>query len=397
MPILFTTAVVLDGGMLMSRRRQTQAVADAAAHAAACLLSKNYTAEAGLDPQGKARAAALSIASANGYTNDGTTSVVAVNIPPTQGTFAGKSGNAEVTVTYKQPRCFSAVLGSGAIPVTVRAVGRVVSNRPTSILLTDPSSAGALTLTGSARLTTNGGIQVNSTHTGAVNASNGAYATNDGGMNIVGGYSIPNWATSGTFFKNAPMVNQSSVSDPFATLVAPSEAGLGPGTRPAQNYGNQTIGPGVFNGGLTLGGGSTITMNPGVYYMKGGSFTVANGVRLTGSGVMIYMAPGTGGISFQGGTTINLTAPTSGTYKGIAYYQDRSNTSSLNSIANGATVNMTGSIYAPNAPLAIAGGAQGNQYGSQLIVKSLSLSNGMSITINTPQSASNTSAPFLAE
>jgi Flp pilus assembly protein TadG len=37
-PIIMVMAVVMDGGMLLSRRREAQAVADASARAAACSL-----------------------------------------------------------------------------------------------------------------------------------------------------------------------------------------------------------------------------------------------------------------------------------------------------------------------------------------------------------------------
>jgi hypothetical protein len=400
--LLCATALVLDGGMLMSRQRQTQAVADAAAHAAACTLYKNYAADAGLDPAGKAKAAALGIAASNDY-NDKANAKVVVNIPPASGTFAGKSGNAEVVVTFYQPRYFSAIFPSGTIPVnadgtisvTARSVGRVVTSTPPSILLTDPSSAGSLTLTGGARLTANGAIQVNSSNAGAVNASNGAYAADNGGLNIVGGYSIPGWATTSTFFSKAPTTGNSIAADPYATLPAPSTDGLSARSAPNPPYGSATIYPGIYNGGLTLGGGMTITMSPGIYYIKG-NFTVANGVTLTGtSGVMIYMD--SGAISLQGGCTVRLTAPSSGTYSGIVYYQNRNNTSSLNNIANGAYVTMSGALYAPNAPLTIAGGAYGASYGSQFVVKSLNLSNGVNITIDTSLTSGSTSAPFLGE
>ncbi len=398
--ILCATALVLDGGILMGRQRQTQAVADAAAHAAACLLAKNYSADAGLDPSSKARTAALSIASANGYTNDLVSSKVVINIPPTSGTFSGKSGNAEAIVTFYQPRYFSAVMGSGTIPVTARAVGRVVSNTPASLILTDPSSAGAFTITGSARLTTNGAIQVNSSNAGAVNASNGGYVTDNGGMNIVGNYSIPNWATSSTFFSKAPLTGQAAAADPYTSISpppVPSTAGaVTPLPSDPWHYAN--VSPGVFNGGLNLSaGGMKYTMAPGIYYMKGGGFTVSNGTTLTGSDVMIYLDSGGGSVSFQGGTIVNLSAPSSGTYKGIVYYQDRGNTTALNNIANGSNVTMTGAVYAPNAPLAIAGGAYGSTYGTQMIIKSLNISNGVNVTINTTLSASTTSAPFLSE
>ena len=410
--MIYLAALIMDGGMLMGRRRQTQAVADASMHAAACLLAKYYLVDTGLDPLGKAKAAALAIAKDNGYANDasggspaGDSTSLTINIPPTSGVFANKAGNAEVIVTYNQPRYFSsAFLSTAVIPVTARAVGRVVTNAPASIILTDPSAAGALTLTGTAKLTTSGVIQVNSnsmmdaTHPndGAVNASNGAYATDSGGLSVVGNVNIPNWATNSTFFSVDPKIKQSSVSDPYAPLAPPSAAGLSAQTGPTGQSGSVTMNPGVYSIDPNLGHGLNITMNPGIYYRKAG-FTVANNVNLNGSGVMIYMDSGGGSLNFQGGCTITLSPPTSGTYSGIVYYQDRANSSKLNNIANGSMVNMGGTVYAPSSAMTIAGGASGATYGSQYIVKSLNLSNGVNININTPKTVGGTAAPFLAE
>ena len=108
-------AVVADGGLLLVERRHAQATADAAALAAA------------------ASASAMGVASANGYTNDGTTSTVTVNIPPLSGNFtvakigAAANGYAEVIVTWNQQRFFSGIFGSGTIPVSARAVARSVA------------------------------------------------------------------------------------------------------------------------------------------------------------------------------------------------------------------------------------------------------------------------------
>jgi Flp pilus assembly protein TadG len=391
-PIVLTMAVVIDGGMLMSQRRQVQAVADATAHAAACMLAKNYATDAGLDPRGVARAGAMAIAADNGYSNGGTTTSVNIDF-----NYSGQAGRVEAIVTYNQPRYFSSVIGSGLLPVYARAVGRVDYIVKPSVLLTDPSSAGALTLTGGARLTANGSIQVNSNSSDAVNASNGAYATDSAGTSIVGGLNIPGWATPSTFFSKAPTTRQAAASDPYAALAAPTTTGLSTQSAPNPPYGSATINPGIYTGGLTLGGGMTITMNPGVYYMKNGGFNVANGVNLTGTGVTIYIDSGGGALSLQGGATVKLTAPTSGATTGIVYFQDRNNTSSLNNIANGANVNMTGTFYAPNSALTIAGGTSGAQYGSQFVVKSLNLSNGVNITITTDQSSAGASAPYLME
>src|SRR4051794_13672683 len=90
-------ALALDGGLLLDQRRRTQAAADAAALAAADTLYSNYQNGNGYD-QGGARASALSYASANGYSNDGSRSIVTVNIPPSSGSYANKAGHVEVIV-----------------------------------------------------------------------------------------------------------------------------------------------------------------------------------------------------------------------------------------------------------------------------------------------------------
>ena len=129
----------------------------------------------------------------------------------------------------------------------------------------------------------------------------------------------------------------------------------------------------------------TITMSPGLYYMKGGSFTVGGGVTLKGTGVTIYMDNSGGSLNIQGGANVTLTPPTSGTYSGLTYFQDRSNSQALN-IANGSTNVLSGTIYAAAASAAFAGGSS-NKYGSQLILKSLNVSNAASIKLSTTTDA----------
>src|SRR5215472_2752622 len=80
--ILGIVAIALDGSLLLDQRRGVQAAADAAALAAAIDLYTKYLTNNGLDPTGTAKASGLSVAAANGYKNDGTSSTVTVNIPP---------------------------------------------------------------------------------------------------------------------------------------------------------------------------------------------------------------------------------------------------------------------------------------------------------------------------
>ena len=128
-----------------------------------------------------------------------------------------------------------------------------------------------------------------------------------------------------------------------------------------------------------------ITMLPGIYYMKSGSFAVGGGVTLNGTGVTIYMDNGGGQLSLQGGATVNLTPPTSGTYAGMTYFQDRSSSKEIN-IANGVTTNISGTLYAASANLTFAGGTS-NKFGSQIVTKSLTVNNGATLNLKTTTDA----------
>ena len=123
-------SIVLEEGMMLSESRHSQATADAAAMAGACVLFSEIKTTAGIDPASVT--AALQMADDNGYHNDAagtnpnpdTTTVNAYN-PPITGPNIGKPGYIEVTVQYNQGRYFSWVLSMlvvVSVMVSVRAV-----------------------------------------------------------------------------------------------------------------------------------------------------------------------------------------------------------------------------------------------------------------------------------
>ena len=105
-------------------------------------------------------------------------------------------------------------------------------------------------------------------------------------------------------------------------------------------------------------------MNPGIYIISGGGFSVGNSANVNGVGVMIYNTgsnfPNTGGtfgaISFGSSGKINLSAPTTGPYAGILIFQSRDNTRALSLNASSA-VGVNGTVYAPTALLSLGGSA----------------------------------------
>lgn len=386
-PLVGVLAFAIDGGLLLAARRRAQTVADASAHAAACQLYSNVGSDpTGLDVPGKAKAAAKAMASANGYSNDGSTNTVTVNIPPsltTNSNFKGKPFHAEVVVTLQQPRMFSAIFGSGTIAITTRGVARGTTASGTtpytgaSLIVLDPGAAGALSATGSGVIDAESTIQVNSSNVKAATAD-GAGVVRAPSIQVSGNYSA---TTSGRFVTTSdPSVKTAAptLADPLGGLAAPSTTGLA--TQSFQStYGAKTINPGVYSGGLSLANGMVITMNPGVYYMKGGDFSVGGGVTVIGNGVTIYTDTGT--LNIQGGATVNLKPPTSGNYAGLTYFQDRNNSKALN-MSGGSSSSIYGTIYAAAAAANFTGGSS-NKYGSQLVVKSIGASGGTTVKLTT--------------
>jgi hypothetical protein len=109
---------------------------------------------------------------------------------------------------------------------------------------------------------------------------------------------------------------------------------------------------------------ANVTLNPGVYILNGGGLTVSSSqAQLSGTGVMVYVsgdaAHSYGGVNITGGATLNLSAPTSGTYNNILFFQDRSqgSSSTQNTFSGGSTVNVSGVLYFPTQKLIYSGGS----------------------------------------
>jgi hypothetical protein len=83
------TSLAIDGGNALIDRRRTETAASAAALTAALTRIEG----------GDWRSAALATANANGYNNDGISSVIEMNTPPLSGPYAGNSEYIEVIIT----------------------------------------------------------------------------------------------------------------------------------------------------------------------------------------------------------------------------------------------------------------------------------------------------------
>jgi hypothetical protein len=158
-----------------------------------------------------------------------------------------------------------------------------------------------------------------------------------------------------------PITNAPPVADPYANVPSPTPSGT------CQSATGPTYSPGTYCGGLTLQGAANL--QPGVYYIQGGDLKINAGANVIGNGVTIYMA-GDSSVQMNGNASVNISAPTSGTYKGMLMMGDRTCTTCSNTqeTLNGTAASlMTGAIYFPKQGVNYIGNFSGANGCTQII------------------------------
>ena len=142
---------------------------------------------------------------------------------------------------------------------------------------------------------------------------------------------------------NIPSITQGCIPPP--SIVEPNPECIGNATKSGH-----TLSPGRWTGHFPPSG--VDTLEPGVYCVDG-DFHVNGGDSLTGIGVIIRMDGGV--VSWNGGATIHLEAPTEGSYPGLLLYlPSSSNCSAVTLNGNSGSV-IVGSILAPCSDIKIDG------------------------------------------
>ena len=303
-------------------RLSLQAAADAAAYAAA--LEKRSGGSVS-----EVQAVANHTVSDNGF------NPAAIGVAVTPGVVSG-GGSVNVVLTETVERYFTALFNDTDPVFHASATATYNTASNACILALSPTAAKAANFSGSSNLTLTGcSVMSNSNAANSINVQGAALLHTPctiavGQVTATSGLTLTECSTSVT---NAP-----SVADPYAGVAAPTPSGA---CLP-QNASNTTIGPGRYCSGLKLK--NNVTMTPGVYYIESATGFDANATaNVIGTGVTIYLS-GAAKVSLNGSATVTLKAPTSGTYSGMLFFGDRTQTG-LNKFNGTAASKMTGAIY----------------------------------------------------
>lgn len=322
----------------------------------------------------------------DGMTNLGTAPVI--ENAPSIGAYAGDTNAVRVVLETTQALPFSSFFMSSAPVISVEATATAASNGEFCVLALENTSAVGITLQGNAGVDLGCGMATNSQASNAVVAG-GSSIINASPVAAVGGLQpSSNYAPGTELLPNA--IRQ---SDPFASLPQPE-----PGTcsnelrvQPNQSRTISSSSSGRCFRGMNLSG--TVHFEPGVYYIDGGSFDVGAQAVVTGTGVTFILTSTTADTDpasiattkINGGATMQLSAPSTGPYAGMLFYQDRRAPNSNGNRINGNSDSFfQGAFYFPSQGLEFNGTAGMDTDCIQLVGRRVTFIGNSAITNQCP-------------
>ncbi|MGE5201077.1 MAG: pilus assembly protein TadG-related protein [Acidobacteriota bacterium] len=363
-PMIGIAGLATEVGMWYFTRRSMQDTADSSAYSAAVArfhgVSKDiYTAEA------------RSVAGKFGYVNGTGGVTVTVNNPPTLGNYKTDSNAIEVIISEPQTAAVSGLFLASAPTITARAVALAGTPGNGCVLALDGASVDDIFNNGNVNIQLKGcDIYDNSPNASALTVV-GTASISANGAYIVGNYTT----SGGGQFTTTPVssggdgtnVNWSSpIADPYAgylsSFTSPSNCDYN--NQRYQGHANVatssfTSGQ-VFCGGINITGNSAVNFPAGVFYINGGSLSVAGGSTLNATAGTTFVLTGNASVSFAGGANINVVGSASGPFPGTAFAADTPSTAGNSSFQGGDTMNITGAVYFPHNSITWAGGSNVN-------------------------------------
>ena len=398
-PVIFgAAAVAVDIGRLVLLESQLQAAADSAALAAATSLDDESTAQSLAQEY-----AGKNMPSSEFGTVIQTADVVLGNYDDSTSTFSanGTPTNAvQVTANLTQANgnpvslYFGKLIGFDTRDVQTSALAIEQSGSGNfCVLALDTSARGAITVSGTTSITQNNcGFAVASDDGSALRVT-GSGTISVSEICVAGSSSLNN----NTTVTPTPTDACTSIpDDPLSGLAEPTAGSCDENNFKVTGNGNSvTLSPGTYCNGIDLGSGNTITLGSGEYIINGGGFKFGGGT-LTGSEVVIFNT-GTSpsdDITITGGTS-TLSAPTSGTYAGVLFFQDPDLNSNVDfSVSGNAETNFTGAIYSPSHDVDYSGSSSQTDACTQIIAKTVKFS-GSSRSIS-PNNCGNSAVSITA-
>jgi putative Flp pilus-assembly TadE/G-like protein len=357
--VMAFAGLALDASYMYFHKRAMQTAADAGAYGGALELLRGNT---------DATAAAKRDTALNGFTDGSGSVTVTVNSPPLSGSKTGNASFVEVIISHPQDTWFMRALNFNSVTVKARAVAGLgnTGNGCVYALNRDTSK-------------TDNGFFVN----GTTNSTFSCGVFSNANFRAVGGACVvtPTVDFTGTYTNADTSGNcgPAGISQgvPIVDPMANRYSMPSPTSCTATNFKVTTgtivhIPPGTYCDGISITGSvQTVIFDPGQFILDGGGLSINGAVNVSGSSVTFFNTYSKshkyGAITINGSGTVDFTAPTSGTYKALLFWQDPTvawSASNGSIIAGGASSVYDGIIYFPTTDLTYTGNSSTSASGT---------------------------------
>jgi hypothetical protein len=241
---------------------------------------------------------------------------------------------------------FASIFGITQLDLSASAIAVANKGELTCLLTLNPDAEDALRLDSNANVAVNDcAVHVNSTDATALFVRSNSTLTADT-VCVAGGYQD----NSSGGINPTPQTNCKQQADPLADLPAPDTAGCDVTDYSLSSNNSDTIDPGIYCGGISVSSNADVTFNPGTYVIKDGVFNARSNASLDGAEVFFYLTGNTSLIDFDSNSDVDFTAPNTGDYAGILFFQNPDD-GGVHRFDSNSSNNLTGVIYLPNGDL----------------------------------------------
>ena len=367
--IVGLAALAVEGGYAYSQHAAMQSVSDLAALSAAEARTRDGNAA---NPTLEARA----IAAHHGYVNNIGDVTVAVNSPPTTGTYP--NGSVEVIVSRQQKPILMSLFRKSAYTIAGRSVAVAGATGNGCILALDTSSSDI-------GISAGGSPVVNMPNCAAYSnspATDSAYIGGSASVTLHSLYAVG--GINGTLVAGVLHTGVGALADPYAgkftTPTNPFNTCTYRSSSKMPVNGTQVVppsnGPAYICYSVNLNASDVLNLGPGTYIFDGaqnGALKATGQSSLIANGATLVFINGAD-VALNGGGATTIVAPTTASnsnpytpYKGLTVWQPAGNGASAQ-IAGGANQTITGAIYMPSAYLSYTGASTLNVNGCTQII-----------------------------
>jgi hypothetical protein len=298
-------------------------------------------------------------------------------------TFAADNSNLTVTLSGHRSSFFGSLLPPGGWSIHASATAASLGMMPLCVLSSGDGASDDIVMSGLAQVTA----------PGCLVQSNGNVSVQDSAALQAGAVQSVGSATGA--ISPAPQVGAPAIADPFASMQIKANGLLCNPLDLVFDLGVNVLSPGIHCGNLTVRKSAVVQLLPGEHYFINSHLNLMENSQLTGADVVLVFDDNSN-FTFQDGSQISLQGRQGkSAYAGFVIATTRRNTQTF-TISTSSAREILGTIYIPNATLAVSGA--NNRVADQsawtvVVAKAITLAGSPNLVINANYAGSTVPVP----